>query len=134
MGAAALLDSSAVRAEPAQLTILFQNLLANALYFRGEGPPVIDISARQEGTDWVFTVRDNGIGFEADRAEVLFEPFRKLDPKSRGSGIGLTICKTIVQAHGGRIWAESSPGRGAAFHFTLPLLDAARERDVREQA
>ncbi|MDX1501215.1 MAG: ATP-binding protein, partial [Thermoanaerobaculia bacterium] len=117
-----------VRAAPAQLAILFQNLIGNALAFRGGETPEIAISARQEDTDWVFTVRDNGIGFDPELGETLFEPFRKLDPTSAGSGIGLAICRRIVEAHGGRIWAESERGHGAAFHFTLPLLEAAREQ------
>ena len=110
-----------------QLTGLFQNLIGNALKFHGEEPPRVEISARRDGRAWTFTVRDNGIGFHPQFAQEVFVVFRSLHGEGvyEGTGIGLSICRKIVERHGGRIWAESEPGRGAAFHFTLPA-DATR--------
>ncbi|MCE5269486.1 MAG: PAS domain-containing protein [Planctomycetaceae bacterium] len=111
-----------VRADPSQLAQLFQNLIGNAMKFRGESSPRIHIEANQEGDYWRFSVRDNGIGIEPRFREQIFEVFRRLHTRDRyeGTGIGLAICKKIVDRHGGRIWVESELGHGAAFHFTLP--------------
>jgi signal transduction histidine kinase len=108
-------------ADEVQLGQLFQNLLSNALKFRGEQPPQIHLGARQEGNAWHFTVRDNGIGIPAEslpRAFVLFQRFHSRN-KYPGTGIGLSICKKIVERHGGHIWVESQVNAGTTFHFTL---------------
>ena|GEM_PF-3588855 len=112
-----------VSADEVQLVQLFQNLIANALIFRGEEPPRVHVSARQEGDEWVFSVRDNCIGFEPEHAERIFTIFQRLNPRSEygGTGIGLAISKSIVERHGGKIWAESVPGEGSTFYFTVPL-------------
>jgi PAS domain S-box-containing protein len=105
-----------------QLTQLLQNLIDNALNFRRETPPEIHIDAALRGHEWFFSVRDNGIGFDPKYADKLFIIFQRLHGRKdyAGSGIGLAVCKKIVERHGGRIWAESTPGNGATFHFTLP--------------
>jgi len=112
-----------VMADPVQLAAVFQNLIANALKFRAEGrSPDVNVSAERDGESWRFTVRDDGIGFDMKDHDRVFAIFERLHPRSRypGSGIGLAACKKIVERHGGRIWAESEPGRGSAFRFTLP--------------
>jgi signal transduction histidine kinase len=111
-----------VSGDRTQLIQLFQNLIANALKFRGEARPVIHVSAEQRNGEGLFAVRDNGIGFDAKYADRLFRMFQRLHGKDYpGSGIGLALCKRIVERHGGRIWAESEPGGGSTFYFTLPL-------------
>jgi PAS domain S-box-containing protein len=109
-------------AHPAALAQLFQNLIANAVKFRAEAPPEIAIDARADGAAWEFTVADNGIGIEPEHAERVFDFGRRLhnDEEFPGTGIGLTVCKTVVERHGGRIWVEPSPDGGSRFHFTLP--------------
>jgi PAS domain S-box-containing protein len=101
---------------------LLQNLLANAIKFHGDSSPRIHISARQEAGEWVIAVRDEGIGFDSQHAERIFKVFQRLHAKGKypGTGIGLAICKKIVERHGGRCWAESQPGCGATFYFTIP--------------
>jgi PAS domain S-box-containing protein len=115
-------DLPTVRADPSQLAQLFQNLIGNALKFRSEAAPKIHVDARREGDFWWFSVRDNGIGIEPQFQDQIFEVFRRLHTRERygGTGIGLAICKKIVDRHGGRLWVESEPGQGATFHFTLP--------------
>jgi light-regulated signal transduction histidine kinase (bacteriophytochrome) len=114
-----------VRGEAKQVGLVFQNLIGNALKFHGAAPPRIHVSASQEGALWVFAVKDNGIGIEATQAERIFQVFQRLHTRSQypGTGIGLAICKRIVERHGGRIWVESEPGKGATFFFTLPAND-----------
>ncbi|MBF0182411.1 MAG: PAS domain S-box protein [Magnetococcales bacterium] len=109
-------------ADEGQLIQVFQNLIGNALKFRGEVAPRIHVGCRREGAEWLFTVRDNGIGIDAQYAERIFVIFQKLHARSRyeGTGIGLALCKRIIERHGGRIWVESTQGEGSAFHFTLP--------------
>jgi light-regulated signal transduction histidine kinase (bacteriophytochrome) len=104
------------------LTRLFQNLLVNSMKYRSDPVPQIHIAAQDNGSEWVFTVRDNGIGIEPQYAEKVFGIFKCLQPrdKSSGSGMGLAICRKIVTRHEGRIWVESALGKGATFYFTLP--------------
>ena len=109
-----------IEAEPSLVVQLFQNLVANALKFHGQEPPRVHISARRAPREWVFSVRDNGIGIDSAEAESIFTLFKRLHPELPGTGLGLAICRKIVERHGGRIWAESEPGRGSNFLFTLP--------------
>ena len=107
-----------------QMVRLFQNLVGNAVKYRQpDRPPIVHISAEQKGREWLIAVRDNGIGFEPEHASVIFAPFKRLHTATAypGTGVGLAICRRIVQAQGGRIWAESVPGEGATFFFTLPV-------------
>jgi light-regulated signal transduction histidine kinase (bacteriophytochrome) len=110
-----------VRGNQLHVIQLFQNLISNAIKYRGEAPPRIHVSATVEGGHWKFSVRDNGIGFGPEAADQIFLLFGRLQAAERqpGTGLGLAICKKIVELHGGRIWAESQPGQGAIFHFTL---------------
>lgn len=111
----------AVHGDRAQLGQLFQNLIANAVKFRGEACPRVRIDAREDDGAWRFSVRDNGIGIPSEEIDRIFVIFQRVkQPTERpGTGIGLAICKRIVERHGGRIWVESTPGEGSAFHFTL---------------
>ena len=105
-----------------QFQQLLQNLIGNAIKFRREEVPRVQVSARDCGHEWLFTVRDNGIGFEAKFAERIFQIFQRLHTRQKypGTGIGLAICKRIVERHGGKISCDSTPGMGSTFYFTLP--------------
>ena len=106
-----------------QLTQVFQNLIGNGLKFCKEGRPEIKVSVERQGADWVFSVGDNGIGIDPQYADRIFLIFQRLHKRDEyeGTGIGLAICKKIVERHGGRIWVESEPGKGATFRFTLQM-------------
>lgn len=115
-------DMPVLRADPAQMLQLFQNLVGNAIKFRKEGmPPLINIRAGKDNEDWLFSVEDNGIGIDPQYSEKIFVIFKKLHNKVKfdGTGIGLAIAKKIVERHGGKIWFESVPGKGTTFYFTL---------------
>jgi PAS domain S-box-containing protein len=111
-----------VQGDATRLGQVWQNLIGNALKFRGQAPPRIHASAVKEGSYWQFSIRDNGIGIDPHQAQRLFQVFQRLHTRREypGTGIGLAICKKIIERHGGRIWVESAPGTGTTFFFTLP--------------
>jgi light-regulated signal transduction histidine kinase (bacteriophytochrome) len=120
-----------VIADPRQMGQLLQNLVSNAIKFRKPGAaPEITVSAMRQETEWLFAVKDDGIGIPKDQRGRLFQIFQRLHNRSQypGTGIGLAICKKIVDRHGGRIWLESEPGHGTTFLFTLPLKPRESER------
>jgi PAS domain S-box-containing protein len=108
-------------ANEVMLTQLFQNLIGNSIKYKGEAAPTIHVSAARTAEGWVFSVRDNGIGIDPADAAFVFGMFKRLHGKEvPGTGIGLALCRKVVERHGGRIWVESEAGRGAAFKFTIP--------------
>ena len=109
-----------IEGDPRQLRRVFQNLVGNAVKFRGDAAPLIEVSAIRDSQEWVVTVRDNGRGVDADKASRIFDMFSRADEEIDGAGIGLAVCRRIVEAHGGRIWVEPADG-GSAFRFTVPL-------------
>lgn len=114
-----------------QLIQLMQNLIGNALKFRGDAPPRVQISANRADGVWVISVRDNGIGISPRQHERIFEIFQRAHSQQEypGTGIGLAVCRRVVHRHGGRIWVESEPGQGSTFHFTIPeLMEEHHER------
>ena len=114
-------DLPTVLVLPEQMELLFQNLISNGVRYRGTQAPRIRISARSQGKEYVITVEDNGQGIQPEFLEAIFRPFRRLHTSEiSGTGLGLAIAKRIVENHGGRIWVDSTPGVGSAFHFTLP--------------
>jgi light-regulated signal transduction histidine kinase (bacteriophytochrome) len=115
-------DLPHVQADRVQLGQLFQNLIANGIKFHGDAAPRVEVGAERAAGGWVFSVRDNGIGIPPDQMDRIFRVFQRLHSQSEypGSGIGLAICKRIVERHGGRIWVDSMPGKGTTFFFTIP--------------
>lgn len=121
--------------EDRSLTLLLQNLIGNAIKYRGPGTPRIHVASHPEDLDWHFSVRDNGIGIPAEYCDRIFGIFKRLHGKEvPGTGIGLAICQRIVQWHGGRIWVESEPGSGSVFHFTIPRERGRIQREMAEFA
>jgi chemotaxis family two-component system sensor kinase Cph1 len=108
--------------DPSQLLQVFQNLLSNALKFHTERRPEVHVGAVMSDGMWLLSVRDNGIGIDMQYGERIFQIFQRLHTREEygGSGVGLAVCKRIVERHQGRIWLESKPGEGATFFFTLP--------------
>lgn len=112
-----------VAADASQLAQLFQNLVGNAIKFRSEAPPRVHVSAERQPGQWAFAVQDNGIGFDPEFSDRIFIIFQRLHSRSEypGTGIGLALCKKIIERHGGKIWVESKPNQGATFRFTIPM-------------
>jgi signal transduction histidine kinase len=123
-----------VRGEASLLSAVFQNLISNALKFKGTEAPVISVRVEQNGEMWKFTVRDNGIGIESEYADRIFVIFQRLHPKDAypGTGIGLAMCRKIVEFHGGTIWLKTDVDSGTCFEFTLPVVSelAAQAEEV----
>ena len=108
-----------------QMEQLFLNLIGNAIRYRSDAPPRIHVAARRQDREWIFSVQDNGIGIDPQYKEQVFDLFKRLHSVADypGTGLGLGICKRIVERAGGRIWLESEPERGSTFFFTLPARD-----------
>ncbi len=101
---------------------IFQNLIGSALKYRSEAPPVVHVGARRDGDEWTFSVKDNGIGIDPKYQAQVFGLFKRLHSVAEytGTGIGLAICKKLVERYGGRIWVESQEGEGSTFFFSIP--------------
>ncbi|MCX6007129.1 MAG: ATP-binding protein, partial [Chloroflexi bacterium] len=117
-----------VPADKGQLLRLFQNLLSNSIRYRGQEPPLIHVSAEKQKGEWVFSVKDNGIGIDPEYKDQIFIIFQSLHGRDvPGIGLGLSVARRIVERHGGRIWVESEPGKGATFYFTIPAEGGKRK-------
>jgi len=114
-----------VYADPSLVARLVQNLIENAIRFHGAEAPRIHVSAKRDSSSWVFSVADNGIGIEPEHREQIFQIFHRLHDRMTypGTGLGLSVCKRIVERWGGRIWVESEAGKGSTFYFTVPVMD-----------
>lgn len=114
-----------LRGDPVPFTLLFQNLISNALKYHGKNPPRVTISAKNQGSSWLFSVQDNGIGIPKEFQDQIFGIFKRLHNRKTypGTGIGLAICQKVVERYGGRIWVESEVGQGSTFFFTLPSAE-----------
>ena len=114
-----------------QLTQLLQNLIGNAIKFRGNQQPRIHVSAKLRVADWIFSVQDNGIGIDPQYFDRIFLIFQRLHPYKQfpGTGVGLAVCKKIVERHSGIIWVESEQGKGSNFYFTIPQNMVANGED-----
>ncbi len=121
-----------ITADSTQISQLMQNLISNAIKFRGEQPPRVHVQAERRDSEWLFSVSDNGIGIEPEFADRIFVIFQRLHGRTEypGTGIGLAVCKRIVGRHGGRLWVESEPSRGATFKFTIPDNQPAETREA----
>ena len=117
-----------VIADPDDLTQIFEALISNAIKFRSKTPPRVQIRAERKGPSWEISVQDNGIGIESDQTERIFGVFQRIhtEEEHTGSGIGLSVCKKLVERQGGNIRVESKPGEGSTFHFTMTAHDAAK--------
>ena len=117
-----------VQGDRLQLARVFQNILGNAIKFRGDARPEIDIAAARSGTEYRVSIRDNGIGIRQSHADRIFVMFQRLHARDKyeGTGIGLAICQRIIERHGGKIWVESEAGQGSTFYFTLPPAEEDR--------
>jgi light-regulated signal transduction histidine kinase (bacteriophytochrome) len=119
-----------VQANEARLTQVFSNLITNAIKYRSDRKPEIHVTATDHTAEWVFKVTDNGIGIDMKYADEIFGLFKRLHSSDEyeGNGIGLAVCKSVIERHGGRIWMESEPGRGSTFSFTIPKIAAERSK------
>jgi light-regulated signal transduction histidine kinase (bacteriophytochrome) len=118
-----------------QFKLLFQNLIDNSIKFRGRKKPKIHVAAKRTDNEWIFSFKDNGIGIDPKYQDRIFTIFRRLHGGEAypGTGVGLAVCKKIVEQHGGRIWVESEPGKGSVFYFTIPKQGEAEEDDRKEE-
>ncbi len=123
-----------IKADQMQLVRLFQNLINNAIKFRGDEPPVIKVQAKERDYDWLFSVSDNGIGIDEEHFKKVFLIFQRLHIRSQygGTGIGLAVCKKIIERHGGKIWVESEEQKGSTFYFTIPY-DPPQEQQTSQE-
>ena len=112
-----------VKADPSQIAQVFQNLIDNSLKYKSSNPPTINIIAEKKENEWLFSVSDNGIGIDMQYKDRIFLMFQRLHTQSEypGTGIGLAICKKIIERHKGKIWVESKAGKGSTFYFTIPV-------------
>lgn len=124
-----------VWADRTQMAQVFQNLIGNAIKFHGKEPPAVSVKAEKQEQQWLFTVSDNGIGIAPEYAENIFVVFQRLHARTEypGNGIGLAICKKIVERYGGRIWVDSQAGSGSTFKFTMPLHGVDQKGEVQHE-